>query len=230
MKPVAQLPAVYMPGVPAASVERGGAEPTAPASGRTLASPRQMGGEGVAERVAGGLRLRELLPVPKLVGDTLGVSERDVEPLPVPVPDVDSLSELVWLGVELRLAVALDEGAPDWLDVELRLAVALNEGVPDWLDEPVAVALDEPEPVALDEPEPIVFDEPEPVALDEPLWLRAGRDGAIDVGAATPVGRGEPNRRMASPRWTGSGASSHSTECSTQLAAAMLGMSSVTLS
>ena len=80
-----QLPAVYMPGVPSASVDRRGATPATPASGRTLESPRQMGGLGVAERVAGGVRLAGGLPVEVRVLDGLPVPERVAGLLPVAV-------------------------------------------------------------------------------------------------------------------------------------------------
>ena len=63
LKPAAQEPDVYMPGVPSASVERGGAEPATPESGRTLASPRQMGGLDVVVGVSDGVRLPDGLAV-----------------------------------------------------------------------------------------------------------------------------------------------------------------------
>ena len=112
--PAAHVPAVYMPGVPSTSADSGGAEPDAPASGRTLRIPRQMGdvgvGVGVGDRVPGGVRLG--------VGD--GVAEPVLDALPVPV------------------CVSLALGLPVWLDVPVGelVRVAVPERV--GLDEPVS--------------------------------------------------------------------------------------------
>ena len=92
MKPVAQLPAVYMPGVPDAKMERGGVEPIAPANGRTLVSPRHMGSEGVAEGVGGGLRLLDVLPVIERVSAALAVLVRVSDALPVADSVLETLS------------------------------------------------------------------------------------------------------------------------------------------
>ena len=65
-KPLAHVPDVYMPGVPAETVDSRGEVPLAPISRRTSGSPRQTGGDGdgVAVRVAVGLRERVRLGVP----------------------------------------------------------------------------------------------------------------------------------------------------------------------
>lgn len=139
MKPDAHEPAVYMPVLPAASKDRGGVEPTAPDSGRTLASPRQIGGEGVAMRQRDNVRVLDGLD----------------EPLRLAVLLDDGVP--VGLDEPLRLAVTLDDGVSVRLDELLRLAVALNEGVP--------VVLLEPEPFELDES--VLVWLPVPVELDE---------------------------------------------------------------
>ena len=85
------VPDVYMPCVPAAVVDSGGAEPEVPASGRTAGSPRQTGvvgdGDVVAEIVRGGVGVRVV------VGDGVGLA--------VPV------TLTVWLHVPLREPLAL---------------------------------------------------------------------------------------------------------------------------
>ena len=98
MKPAAQLPDVYMPGVPSSCVERRGALPAAPASGRTLAMPRQTGVVAVGVRDGDGVRFPDGLPVP----------ERVAEPLPVNVRVCDGLTVLVCELEALPLHVLLE--------------------------------------------------------------------------------------------------------------------------
>ena len=137
-KPASQEPAVYMPWVPDVSVDSGGVEPDGPDSGRTLASPRQMGGVDVGVRVADELRVWEgvtdgvTLSVAVLEGDGVPVCVADTEPVREPLRLPVELDEgvPVWLLVLMLLPVALDEGVPIWLLVPLRLPVALDEGVP----------------------------------------------------------------------------------------------------
>ena len=125
LKPAAQEPDVYMPGVPDASMERGGAEPAGPDSGRTLVSPRQMGGVDVVLGVSDGVHVPDALPVAVRVSEELPVAVRVSDELPVP----DRVAELLLVPVRV----------PDALGVAVR--VALGDGVPVRLAVRVPVAL-----------------------------------------------------------------------------------------
>ena len=108
-----------MPGLPSSCVERGGALPAAPASGRTLASPRQTGVVGVGVRDGDGVRERDAvrvvvaLPVPAAVADSGALPEPD----------------------GLRVALALPEGDGEPLPEcgALALPEGLARGLPDAL-------------------------------------------------------------------------------------------------
>ena len=176
--PAAHAPAVYMPGVPSAAVDRRGDTPLGPASGRTLASPRQMGALGEGVRVGGGaLRVRERVGalVPVALGEGVPVVLDEAEPLRLIVPVVldeavpVALDDAVPVPLRLIVPVVLDEAVPVALDEEV--PVALDEAVPVWLIVPVA--LDEAVPVALGEAVPVrlivpvALDEAVPVALSD---------------------------------------------------------------
>ena len=136
------VPAVYMSGRPAVSVDSGGAMPDAPASATTCGSPRHAGMDGVG--VAGGVPVR--LPVP--VALTVPVSEAldDGVPVWLPVPmaldDAVPVAELEPVRVPLDVCepVRLPDVLPVGLPKELRVPVALMDGgvpVTDEVCEPV---------------------------------------------------------------------------------------------
>jgi len=101
LKPDAHVPDVYMPGVPSAPADCGGAVPAVPARARTLIIPRQIGCEGdaLAVPVAAGEMLRVAGALGDAVADTLGVGDElgvqlgDGEPEREPLNDALAVVE-----------------------------------------------------------------------------------------------------------------------------------------
>jgi len=121
LNPALHEPEVYMPLLPDVSVDSCGAVPLAPTRGNVLGMPRHMGGDGVVDTVAVGVRVMDVLPVAVRVIEALLVAVQDTEPvpeaervpdgLPVPVrvPDTDAVDERVCEldGVPVRVAEML---------------------------------------------------------------------------------------------------------------------------
>lgn len=157
LKPDAQLPEVYIPGLPSSAVDRGEAAPLGPTRGSVRGRPRHMGGDEVGDGVVDGVAEEDLVTLGDGValavalGD--GVPVRVEEPVlvvvatavGVRVPEVVDLGERVWEpeAVPVRLPVEVGVGEPvcetelvgvGVLDCEL---VPLSDVVPVLLPEPV---------------------------------------------------------------------------------------------
>jgi hypothetical protein len=108
LKPAAQDPDVYMPGLPDDATASAGIEPLGPVSETTLASPRQMGGVADGERVRvdaavcaaveGGVRVLVTVAegVPVAVAEGVPVAVEDAVPVEDPVIDGEAVTEGVY--------------------------------------------------------------------------------------------------------------------------------------
>lgn len=123
LKPAAQQPGVYMPGLPESAMDSTGVERIGPVSGSTAASPRQMGCVPVGVRetvrvavaegrgaVAEGVPVIVNDAVPGAVDVAVPVTVNDA--VPVPVNDVpDAVDEDVPLCVDDMVPVTEDDAS-----------------------------------------------------------------------------------------------------------------------
>lgn len=141
LKPALHEPEVYIPLFPLVSVDCCGADPLAPIRGSVLGMPRQMGGDGVEDTVAVGVRVMEALPVGVRVMEALPVAVRVMEALPVPVLD----GEPVPVGVREKEVLAVPVGdavpVPEALRVADELPVPVADTEPVLLRDGVLVAV-----------------------------------------------------------------------------------------
>ena len=97
-RPAAQNPEVYIPALPSTVVRSADAVPFDPASRTTLANPRQMGGDAVAEGAPERVAVSDVVDLAVVLDDHVPVREA--------VPD------WVTVGDEVDMAVVLDDHVP----------------------------------------------------------------------------------------------------------------------
>ena len=137
LNPALHEPDVYMPLLPAVSVDSCGAEPLVPARGNVLGIPRQMGGDCVILNVAVGVRVMEGLPVAVFDGEPVLEGERVMDGLLVPVSEAVGVPEAVrvldGLPVPVRVpdTEAVDERVSELEGVPVRVAEILAVDVRD---------------------------------------------------------------------------------------------------